>query len=65
MQIAKKAAGVGLAMMAFGAASRLVASQGSKSDPKIATMDEGGGSFIVFGFAIAAVSLALHKREVE
>ena len=52
-------------MMAFGAASRLVASQGSKSDPKIATMDEGGGSFIVFGFAIAAVSLALHKREVE
>jgi hypothetical protein len=65
MQIAKVTAGVGLAMMAFGAVSRIVASQGSKRDPDAALMNEGGGSFMVFGAAIAALSLALHKREPQ
>ena len=63
MKIAKTGVSVGVAMMAFGAASRVFAKSGPKSDPHVALMDEGGGSFIVFGAAVTVLSLALRKRE--
>lgn len=55
--------GLGLGMMVIGIFGRAAAKRSPKRDPMHEVLDEGGGSFIVFGAAIAALSVALSGPE--
>lgn len=54
---------LGLGMMVVGVFGRAAAKRSPKADPMHDVLDEGGGAFIVFGAAIAALSVALSEPQ--